>query len=112
MKEFSLGLAVGAATGIILALVKDKNGHRLGQPIQAQFEAAKTDAGDLTAAVHKLQAAEQEFDQALPKVQKTMFELENELDYYQTSTARLVNKMQHQAELIDQHARAPHKEID
>lgn len=101
MKHFSLGLAVGAGFGMILSLFKDKNGQRLGQPIQDQFQGTKEDFGDLTDAITSLKDAQQELSASLPPAKKDLTSLEKDIQYYQLSISRIIAQLQEKTQKFD-----------
>lgn len=102
MKKFSLGLAVGAGFGMVLSLFRDKNGRRLGQPIQDQFQGTREDISDLTNAIGSLQEARQELNASLPPVKKNLTELEKDIQYYQMSISRIIAQLQKQTQKISE----------
>ena len=93
MKRFSLGLAVGAGFGVVLSLFKDKNGDRLFPPVQKQIKSVKEDISDISVANNKFKAAQQELKKSLPLAKKTFSELQNEIEYYQISINRIMDKL-------------------
>lgn len=101
MKHFSLGLAVGAGFGMVLSLFKDKNGQRLGQPLQDQFQGTKEDFGDLTDAIASLKEAQQELNASLPPAKKELTAFEKDLQYYQLSISRIIAQLQEQAQELN-----------
>lgn len=100
MKHFSLGLAVGAAFGMVLSLFKDQNGNRLGKPLSDQFQGTKEDANSLKKAIANLKRAKQNLVAALPQAEKTYTELENEIEYYQMGISRLLKDLQERADSL------------
>ncbi|RMC24224.1 MULTISPECIES: hypothetical protein [unclassified Lactobacillus] len=98
--NFNVGLATGAACGIILSLFKFKNGRRLGQSIQDQGQATKKDATNLAQAISNLKNARQELNDTLPASKRAISALQNDFEYYQMSISRLIDELQKQAEQL------------
>lgn len=98
--NFNVGLATGAALGVIFSLLKLKNGKRLGQSIQDQGQAVKGDATNLAQAIANLKRARQELNDTLPASKKAFSELQNDFEYYQMSISRLIDELQKQAEQL------------
>ncbi|MDF7638514.1 hypothetical protein PT285_03705 [Lactobacillus sp. ESL0791] len=93
MKKWSLGLVIGAAAGVIISLVKDKNGHRLGGPLKNEVTAFGNDVSELALNIGKLKNAKRQLAAELPAAQQTVSELNSKIKHYQDDTAELTNKM-------------------
>ncbi|MBA1395209.1 hypothetical protein EQ500_15275, partial [Lactobacillus sp. XV13L] len=100
MKHFSLGLASGAAAGVVVSLLRDKNGNRLGKQLREGVQATRKDADNLSNALHSLKDAGQELSDALPQAEKSLTELQKEIEYYEMSVSRLIDHLQEQATVL------------
>ncbi|MDF7683064.1 hypothetical protein PT287_05940 [Lactobacillus sp. ESL0679] len=96
MKHFSLGIAAGAALGMILSILTDDEGTRYGAPIKREVDGTVEDTNSLVSSVANLKEAKQKLTEVIPETQQAIISLQNDIEYYQAKLVRLVEDLKGQ----------------
>ncbi|WEV36452.1 hypothetical protein [Lactobacillus sp. ESL0677] len=98
MKHFSLGIAAGAALGMVLSILTDNKGTRYSAPIKHEVDGTVEDTNNLVSSVANLKEAKQRLTAVIPETQKAIISLQNDIGYYQAKLARLVEDLKGQSD--------------
>lgn len=100
MKHFSLGLLFGATAGLVLSLVKDQNGERLGQPLKKGYDEGVDEAKDLKGSINKAKDASQRLAENMPAAKEAISGIADDVENYQSHSKRIVDEMNYRAKKI------------
>lgn len=102
MKHLSLGLAFGLSAGFVLSLLKDKDGHRLGEPLKENLENTKIDAVNLQQNLAKAKNAVDSLTTNMPTAETAINGIQSDISNFRTHTERNLNEMQYHANKLEE----------
>ncbi|RVU70581.1 MULTISPECIES: hypothetical protein [Lactobacillus] len=110
MKNFGLGLFLGAAAGVALSLIKDEHGVRLGQPLKENI-AGMQDAGEsLADGIAKAKKASQELSANLPAAERAVSDISDDVKHYQNHIAPNLKEINYRSKKIQREVESTDQE--
>lgn len=101
MKDFVLGLCLGAVSGAAASFCKDKDGQRLGTPLRKNFIGLSQDWRKLALGTRKARQAGQRLQEEWPQAKRTISDLRDESEHFQEHLRPKLAQMQEQVNRIN-----------
>lgn len=86
MKHFAFGLALGSVTGIILSMISDTHGKRLGTDFKNNVKQMATDINQFQDGLEKATNAKLALTENLPAARRAVSDIKDDLSKYQIHT--------------------------
>lgn len=94
MRKFSLGVFLGLTSGVILSLLQNKNGQRLGSPIKENFDSATHDVKKIHKSIDNAKDTQKKLIAALPVAQKSINDINDSVKKYHTHIISNITNIQ------------------
>lgn len=101
MKHFILGSIFGAAAGLVFSCMKDDQNNRPGKPLKEEFYAFKHEANNFKQALQKAKVASQELNNQLPQAERTISDLNDDVEKYTRHIQPTVDKIKQKSEQLN-----------
>lgn len=103
MKNLGLGLLLGATSGLILSLIKDENGNRLGKPLKVNAEAINHEVSNLKDSIANAKTASHKLAGELPEARRAVSDITDDVRKYQRHSQNDLDEMKYRVNQINNH---------
>lgn len=102
MKHFLVGTIFGAAAGLVFSCMKDADGNRVGKPLKDEVDALKHETSRFSIALQKAKKASQELNEQMPAAQRTISDLNDDVEKYSRHIQPTVDRIKQKGDEINQ----------